>query len=65
MAQPWRSRLTVIAGAALVLVLLAAAAVVGVRWWQDRHRSELEHAMGLAPASTLRYSWTEIGRAHV
>ena len=52
-------RLTRLAGAALVLVLVAVAAVVGVRWWQDGHRSELEHAVGLAPASSLRYSWTD------
>lgn len=59
MVQPWRRRLTVVAGAALVLVLLAAAAVVGVRWWQDRDRTDLERAMGYAPSGTVRFSWTD------
>jgi len=59
LAQPWRRRLTVVAGAALVLVLVAAAAVVGVRWWQDRHRSDLERALSYAPPDTARYSWTD------
>jgi hypothetical protein len=59
LAQPWRRRLTVVAGAALVLVLLAAAAVVGVRWWQDRHRTDLERAVAYAPSGTVRFSWTD------
>jgi len=59
LAQPWRRRLTVVAGAALVLVLLAAAAVVGVRWWQDRHRTDLERAVAYAPTGTVRFSWTD------
>ncbi len=59
MAQPWRRRLTVIAGATLVLTLLAAATVVGVRWWQDRNRTDLERALGYAPSSTVRFSWTD------
>ena len=59
MQPPWRRRLTVVAGAALVLVLLAAAAVVGVRWWQDRHRTDLERAVAYAPTGTVRFSWTD------
>ncbi len=59
MAPPWRRRLTVVAGAALVLVLLATAAVAGVRWWQRSHRTDLETALAYAPASTARYSWTD------
>ena len=59
MAQPWRRRLTVVGGAALVLVLVAAAAVAGVRWWQDRHRTDLERALAYAPPDTARYSWTD------
>jgi hypothetical protein len=55
----WNRRLTVVAGAALALVLVAAVAVVGWRWWQDRHRSDLERAMGYAPSDTARYSWTD------
>ena len=59
MVQPWRRRLTVVAGAALVLVLLAAAAVVGVRWWDERHRTDLERAVAYAPSGTVRFSWTD------
>jgi hypothetical protein len=49
----------VVAGAALVLALLAAAAVVGVPWWQDRHRTDLERAIAYAPSGTVRFSWTD------
>ena len=59
MAQPWRRRLTVVGGAVLVLVLLATAAVVGVRWWQRSHRTDLEQALAYAPGGTARYSWTD------
>ena len=59
MAQPWRRRLTVLAGALLVLVLLAAASVVGVRWWHRSHRTDLERALGYAPPETARFSWTD------
>ena len=59
MAQPWRRRLTVVGGVVLVLVLLATAAVVGVRWWQRSHRTDLEQALAYAPADTARYSWTD------
>ena len=59
MAQPWRRRLTLVGGGLLVLVLLAAAAVVGLRWWQDRHRTDLERALAYAPSDTARYSWTD------
>jgi hypothetical protein len=57
--QPLRSRLTVAAGAALVLVLLTVAGVAGLRWWQDRNRTDLERAMGWAPEGSLRFSWTD------
>ena len=59
MAQPCSRRVTVVAAAVLALVLVAVVAVVGVRWWQDRHRSDLERAMAYAPADTQRYSWTD------
>lgn len=59
-ARPRRhSRLTVAGVAALALVVVAAAAVLGVRWWREAHRSELDRAVGLAPASTQRFSWTD------
>ena len=30
-----------------------------MRWWQDRHRTDLERALAYAPADTARYSWTD------
>ncbi|MXG89870.1 hypothetical protein [Nocardioides flavescens] len=53
------SRTTVIGVGALAVLLVAAAAVVGVRWWRETHRSELDRAVALAPASTQRFSWTD------
>lgn len=59
MALPWRRRLTRVGGAVLALVLLAALAVVGVRWWQERNQSDLARAIGDAPADAQRFSWTD------
>jgi hypothetical protein len=36
-----------------------AVAVVGVRWWRDAHRTDLERAMDLAPGDGERFSWTD------
>ncbi|WP_243061206.1 hypothetical protein [Nocardioides sp. SR21] len=44
---------------AVVLVLVAGAAVVGVRWWQGSGRSDLEQAAGFAPYDAQRLSWTD------
>lgn len=57
MARPKRVRL--VAGIALALVLLAAAAFAGVRWWEERSRTDLERALSYAPADTVRFSWTD------
>lgn len=54
-----RARLTAVGVGALVVVLVAAASLVGVRWWREAHRSELDRAVGHAPASTQRFSWTD------
>ncbi|WP_205472138.1 hypothetical protein [Nocardioides sp. SYSU D00038] len=43
----------------LVLVLVAAVAVVGVRVWQDHSRTELERAVDLAPSGSERFAWTD------
>lgn len=59
MAQPWRRRLTVVAGVALALALVAVGTVAGVRWWQQSHRSDLERAIAYAPPETARFSWTD------
>lgn len=54
-----RKRTTLIAGAALVLILLAAGVTVGVRLYQDSNRTDLQRAMALAPAEGQRFSWTD------
>jgi hypothetical protein len=50
---------TLVGAVVLALVLVAAAAVVGVGWWQRAHRTELQQAMAWAPDGTARYSWTD------
>ncbi|GAB2450869.1 hypothetical protein GCM10027062_34940 [Nocardioides hungaricus] len=54
-----RRRLTVALLAVLVLALLAAAALVAVRWWRDRDRTDLERAARYAPSDAERLSWTD------
>ena len=49
----------VIALATGLTLLVVAALVVGVRWWQDERRSLLARAAAFAPASTERMSWTD------
>ncbi|MEO5662765.1 MAG: hypothetical protein ABIR39_05735 [Nocardioides sp.] len=41
------------------LVVVVVAALLGVRWWRDAHRSDLARATSLAPASTERLAWTD------
>ena len=41
------------------LVLLAVAAVVGVRWWRECQRTDLERALAYAPPDSVRFSWTD------
>ncbi|UUZ57610.1 hypothetical protein [Nocardioides sp. B-3] len=36
------------------VVVLLVVAVLGVRWWRDAQRSDLERAVSLAPATTER-----------
>ncbi|MFC6340606.1 hypothetical protein ACFP8W_01330, partial [Nocardioides hankookensis] len=52
-------RVTVVVAAVVGLVLLAALAVVGVRWWRDRDRTAFEQATSYAPADAARLSWTD------
>ena len=47
------------AAVGLALVLLALGAVAGVRWWQDRNRTDLERALAYAPSGSARFSWTD------
>lgn len=44
---------------AVALLLVAAGAFVGVRWWQDTHTSDLQQAAAFAPADAQRLSWTD------
>jgi hypothetical protein len=59
LAVPWSRRLTVLAVAALALVVLVVGGVAGIRWWQRSHRSDLERALAYAPPESARYSWTD------
>ena len=43
----------------LVTLLVAGAAVVGIRWWRDGHRTDLERAASYAPGDAQRLSWTD------
>jgi hypothetical protein len=54
-----RRRLTIVGLVVLVVLLLAAAALVGVHRWRDAHRSDLEEAATYAPADAERLSWTD------
>jgi hypothetical protein len=44
---------------AVVLVVVAVAVVVGIRWWRDAHRSDLERAIAMAPHDAEQLSWTD------
>ena len=62
-AQPWRRRLTVVGGAWLALVLVAAAAVVGVPLVAaTAHRTDLERAVAVRAADTQRALVDRLGR---
>ena len=43
----------------VALVITAAAVVVGVRWWSDSNRTDLERAMSMAPHDGEQFSWTD------
>ena len=43
----------------VVAALLAGLAVVGLRWWTERDRTELQRAIDLAPGDGERFSWTD------
>jgi hypothetical protein len=54
-----RRRVRTAALVVLVVVLLGTAAIVGVRWWRDRDRSDFEEAASYAPGDAERLSWTD------
>jgi hypothetical protein len=45
--------------AAVVVLVLVAAVVVGLRWWRDAGTSDLERAVSFAPYDAQRLSWTD------
>ena len=54
-----RIRWRLLVGVVVVLALVAGGTVAGLRWWQERHRSDLERALAYAPSATARFSWTD------
>lgn len=52
-------RVTVAVVAVVGVALLAAAAVVAVRWWHDRDDTRFEQAAAYAPSDAERLSWTD------
>jgi hypothetical protein len=44
---------------AVAVTVLAVAAVVGVQWWRERDRSDLERAVAMAPHDGEQLSWTD------
>ena len=41
------------------VVVLAVVAALGLRWWRDAHRTDLDRALSLAPTDIERVSWTD------
>jgi hypothetical protein len=54
-----RRRLTIAIAVGVVVALVAVAAVVAIRWWQDRDRTDLERATAYAPGDAERLSYTD------
>jgi len=54
-----RKRLFTWGAATVAVVLVAAAAVVGVRWWREAERTDLERAVAMAPGDAEQLSWTD------
>lgn len=54
-----RRRLTTLLVVVLAVLLVAAVVVVGMRWWRDRDRTDLQEATSYAPADAERLSWTD------
>ena len=44
---------------AVVLAVVAAAVVLGNRWWRDASRTDLERAVAMAPRDAEQLSWTD------
>lgn len=54
-----RKRLFTWGAIAVALAVVAVAVVVGIRWWRDAHRSDLERAIAMAPHDAEQLSWTD------
>lgn len=52
-------RVRLVALVLLTLLLVAVATVLGVRSWRSAHRTDLQTAMAMAPASAERFSFTD------
>ncbi len=61
MAKP-RGRLLIWGASVIALLIVATAVVVGIRWWQDTHRTDFELAWSMAPQDGEQISWTDWSR---
>jgi hypothetical protein len=43
----------------VVLAIVAVAALVGIQWWRDAHRTDLAQALSMAPRDAEQLSWTD------
>jgi hypothetical protein len=54
-----RKRLFTWGAIAVALVVVAAAVVVGIRWWRESQRTVLDRAVAMAPGESQQLSWTD------
>jgi hypothetical protein len=54
-----RKPLTIVLVGVVAAGLVVGTALVGLHWWRDAHRTDLERAASYAPGDAERLSWTD------
>jgi hypothetical protein len=54
-----RKRLLTWGVVTVALALVATAVVVGIRWWRESQRTDLQRAIAMAPRDSQQLSWTD------